>query len=186
MSQPSPKFLGKRIMVSRTRDSLTLTILQKIERWKEALLAAWVAAWFFCGMVFIYELVLASGAFRIFLLVVCALWLYFMLRIGKVLLWRLGGREVLTFTNGKMIIQNAYWSRGKKEIFQFHNIFKLGIIKHKSTSLFAFLDNSFWIIGGDRCGFSYSGRKIVFGKQLEQRDAEALIRITEQAMKEYK
>ncbi|MDZ4824027.1 MAG: hypothetical protein SH856_11255 [Flavobacteriales bacterium] len=186
MSQTAPKFIGKRIMVNRTKDSLTLTILQKVERWQEALLMAWVAAWLFCGIVFIYEMLMAAGAYKIFLLVICALWLYFMIRIGKVLLWRLGGREILTFTKGQLAIQHAFWSRGKKQVFHFHNIFKVSTIKHSATSLLAFMDNSFWIMGGDRIEFSYSGRKVVMGKQLDMRDAEALVRITEQAMKEYK
>lgn len=186
MDQTKPRFIGKRISVSRTRDSLSIIIGQKVERWQEALLLAWVAAWLFCGIVFLREMLLASGGMRIFLVITNSLWLFLLVRIGKVLFWRLGGRELITFEKGKIVIQNAFWNRGRKEVFLISNIFKPGIIKRDSTNFFAFLDNSFWVMGGDRCGFSYSGRKIVFGKQLDMRDAEAIMRIFEQALREYK
>ncbi|MFM7725657.1 MAG: hypothetical protein ACKO7B_03065, partial [Flavobacteriales bacterium] len=77
-------------------------------------------------------------------------------------------------------------SRGKRALFQHHNIFKLGLIKRDATSFLAFLDDSFWIIGGERVGFSYSGRRIQLGKQLALRDAELLLRVMESAIREFK
>ena len=83
-------------------------------------------------------------------------------------------------------IQNAFGSKGKKELFLLQNIFKPGIIKRDATSFLAFLDDSFWIIGGERVGFSYSGRRIQLGKQLTLHDSELLLRVMESAMREYK
>jgi hypothetical protein len=186
MDQTKPRFIGKRVTVTRTKDALTLTIGQKVERWQEAMLVAWVAAWLFCGIVFMREMLLAAGGMRIFLVITNSLWLFLLVRIGKVLLWRLGGNEIVTFSDGRVSIRNAFWNRGKTEQFLISNIFKPGLIKRDPGNFFAFLDNSFWVMGGDRCGFSYSGRKIVFGKQLESRDAEAVMRIFDQALREYK
>ncbi len=186
MDQTKPRFIGKRIAVTRTRNALRIVIGQRVERWQEALLLAWVAAWLFCGIVFIREMLLASGGMRIFLVIANSLWLFLLVRIGKVLLWRLGGNEIITFEKGRVTLQNAVWKRGKTESFLMTNIFKPGIVKRDSTNFFAFLDNSFWILGGDRCGFSYSGRKIVFGKQLDMREAESLMRIFDQALREFK
>jgi hypothetical protein len=177
MNQTAPKFIGKRISILRGNKELTITIHQKIERWQEALLLAWLAAWTFCGvMFFFYLLKTTSNSERLFFIVITSLWLFFFVRIAKVLLWRIAGREIITLKPGTLSIQNAFWNRGKVQVFQIRNIFKLGTIKKNNTNFFAFLDDSFWIMGGDKIGFSHSGTKIQFGKQLNARDTESLVR----------
>jgi hypothetical protein len=85
-----------------------------------------------------------------------------------------------------MTLQNAIGKSGKREVFSYANVFKLGIIKSDTTSFLAFLDDSFWIIGGERVGFSHSGKKVRIGKQLQIKDAELLIRVMESAMRDFK
>ncbi|MEN9638403.1 MAG: hypothetical protein RLZZ262_271 [Bacteroidota bacterium] len=187
----APKFIGKRIKVTRTAQLLQLQINQKLERWQEALLIAWMAAWTFCGGVFIYEFFKAYAnqanfSFRLSMGFCVVLWFFIWWRTGKVLLWRLIGSEVITFTTGKMTIQNAFGKWGRTESFGFENIFKLGLVKQDPTSFLGFLDNSFWIMGGERVGFNYAGTKIRLGKQLDVKDAEYLVRTIEAAMREYR
>ncbi len=187
MNQTEPKFIGKRIAVVRNREQLQVTIGQQIERWQEAALIAWLAAWTFVGGVFLYY-TFASTDFgqRMFFALLSAVWMYFFVRILKVFFWRKRGKEILTFKSGKLYLQNAIGKRGRTEEFAYHNIFKLGLVKNEPTNFFAFLDDSFWIIGGDRVGFNYNGSKIRLGKQLNVRDAELLVRVMESAIKEYK
>jgi hypothetical protein len=94
--------------------------------------------------------------------------------------------EIIRISREGVSIRNAFGSWGKKELFQHHTIFKPGIIKRDPASFLAFLDDSFWIIGGERVGFSYSGRRVQLGKQLTVHDAELLLRVMESAMREYK
>ena len=186
MNQSAPKFIGKRISILRGKDNLVITIQQKIERWQEAMLIAWLAAWTYCGVVFCYYLFNAQeNSDRLFFIVITSLWLFFFVRIFKVLLWRLGGREIITIEKGKLSLRNAFWNWGKPQSYHIRSIFKLGLIKKNTTSFFAFLDDSFWIMGGDKVGFSYSGSKIQLGKQLNTRDAEALVRTMDFALKEF-
>jgi hypothetical protein len=187
MTQSEPKFIGKRISVTRSKDSLKVEITQQIERWQEALLITWLSAWTFCGIYFIYYVALATDTMqRVFFILLSLAWLYFFVRITKVFLWRKFGKEVITFSSGKMMLKNAFGEKGRSEEFSFHNIFKLGLIKPDPTSFLAFLDDSFWIIGGDRVGFSYSGHQVRLGKQLSPRDAELLVRVIESGLREYK
>ena len=81
---------------------------------------------------------------------------------------------------------NAFGSKGKKEKLKLKAIQKLGIIKSDPGNFLAFLDDSFWIMGGERVGFSYAGSKVRFGKQLSVKDCEYLIRSIEAAMREFK
>lgn len=100
-------------------------------------------------------------------------------------MWRKGGREIIRISKGKIEIINAYWKRGLPETFMIRNVFKMGLIKRDQGNFLAFLDDSFWIIGGERVGFSHSGTKIRFGKQLDVKDAELLVRVLESGMREF-
>lgn len=185
MNQSAPKFIGKRIRITRSRDAIEIRISQKIERWQEALLIAWLAGWTFCGAVFIYYFATTNeGSERIFFLISSALWLYFFVRILKVVIWRLGGEELILLEPGKLTIRNIFWKWGRREVFPFQQIFKLGLISRSPTSFLAFLDDSFWIIGGEKVGFSFSGRRIQLGKQLATRDAELLVRVIESGIRD--
>ena len=187
MNQSEPKFIGKRIRVMREKDAINIEINQKIERWQEAMLFFWITSWTFCGGAFLYYAFNAnSQSEQIFFIICSSLWLFFFIRITKVFLWRLIGKEMIRINKEGVSIRNAVGSWGKKELFVHQNIFKPGLIKRDPTSFLAFLDDSFWIIGGERVGFSYSGRRIQLGKQLTLHDAELLLRVMESAMREYK
>ena len=186
MSQTEPKFMGKRISVLRSKEDIVVTITQQIERWQMSLLMTWLAAWTFCGGVFITYLIKALNFDeRMFFVICTGLWAFFMIRLTKVFLWRRSGREIIRISAGKLTLINAYWSKGKTEEFKLNSVFKLGLIKKDPSNFFVFLDDSFWIIGGERVGFSYGGEKIRLGKQLELRDAENLVRILESAIREF-
>ena len=100
-------------------------------------------------------------------------------------MWRKSGKEILVFKKGEMTLQNAFGNRGKKEKFKLEEIKQLGIVKQDENSFFYFLDDSFWIMGGERLGFVYNRSKIRFGKQLNPRDAQTLLRSVDSAVKGY-
>lgn len=186
MSQSAPKFIGKRITVVRSKEDIVITITQQIERWQEALLVTWLLGWTFCGVVFIkYAIETTVFSDRVFFIIATSLWLYFFVKILKVFLWRKGGREIIRISKGQLEIYNAYWKRAMPETFRISNIFKLGLIKRDPANFLAFLDDSFWVIGGERVGFSHSGTKIRVGKQLSIKDAELLVRVIESGMREF-
>jgi hypothetical protein len=186
MTGSEPKFIGKRISVRRSKGEIHIAITQQIERWQEATLVAWILAWLFCGVVIISNAFTAAGSMQIMLIVVSSLWLYFFVRVLKAYLWRKLGREIIVMRSGKMSLKNAFGQLGKTEEFNYQHIFKLGLVKRDPANFFAFLDDSFWVIGGERIGFNYSGQKIRLGKQLSIKDAELLIRVLESGMRELK
>lgn len=187
MADSQPHFIGKRILVKRNRHEIIIEISQRVKRWQETLMLVWLIAWTFCGVVFLYHAFAGSNrSEQIFFIICSSAFLFFFVRIGKVFLWRIRGREIISMSKGKMQLQNAFGSWGKREIFLFENIFKLGIIKRDPTSFLGFLDESFWVIGGERVGFSNAGQKIRLGKQLSPKDAELLVRVIESGLREMK
>ncbi len=187
MNHSEPKFIGKRIRIERSKNDFHIEITQKIERWQEAMLLFWLSAWTFCGGVFLFYAFNATNQTeQLFYIISSSLWLFFFVRISKVFFWRLAGKEIIDISSDGIRIRNSFGKWGKSQLFQQQNIFKLGLIKRESTSFLAFLDDSFWIIGGERVGFNYSGRRIQIGKQLSLRDAELLLRVIESAIREFK
>ena len=113
-------------------------------------------------------------------------WLYFELKIGRAFLWRKMGFEHLTFKNGYLYIKNDIKGLGKSESFDISNIGQIEKIEQSKKNFFAFLDQSFWVVGGEKIFFKYTGREIIFGKQINSKEQEALIQILNGMLKKEK
>lgn len=181
-----PKMLTERISFIRKPDELTVVITQEIPRAKEAMLFAWLCAWALVGGVFIYYWRMAPAAYtdRIFFAISTAFWLYFFVRTIKVWLWRRIGKELLRIHGETLSIKDAYGKWGKARMYTTDQVRKFGVVPYDFTKFGQFMDRSFWVIGGESLGFEYRGKKIVFGKQLSDRDALQLARIIEKALRE--
>lgn len=179
--------ISPRITVSKLdNQEIYIEIDQKVDRWKLSMLLSWLLAWTYCGGVFIYYAIVAQAlSDRIFFIVSTSLWLYFFVRIGKAFLWRRIGKEKIWIRSGELEIQNAFGSRGKRERLRLKAIQKLGLIKSDPGNFLAFLDDSFWIIGGERVGFVHGSSQYRIGKQLDVRSAENLVRVMDSAIKAY-
>ena len=187
MTDSKPHFIGNRIQVKRNHREIIIEISQRVKRWQETLMLLWLSAWSFCGMVFFYHSFTSTNrSEQIFFIICSSVFLFFFVRIGKVFFWRMKGKEIIRISEGKIHLRNAFGRFGKTEIFQFEQIFKLGIIKKDPTSFLSFLDESFWVIGGERVGFNYASQKIRLGKQLSPKDAELLLRVLESGLREMK
>lgn len=187
MAKVEERNIGKRVYFRKSGDDLHIEINQKVERYKESLLMAWLAAWIFCGIYFIYELnTTDDSGLRTFLYISLAFWAFFFFRIGKVFLWRIIGKEIITVSNGYLKIKNAFGKFGREEKFKASAIKNFGLTKYDPKSFFQFMDQSFWIIGGDKIGFEYSSKKIRLGKQLEDNDAIALTRMLDKYINQHK
>jgi hypothetical protein len=180
------KQVSPRISFTKTNDFLEVRITQKIASWKEILLGLWLLLWAGCGLVFVIEAMKIEGAQRWLFVVIIAFWAFFFFRIGKVFMWRRIGVEVLRFAEGKLSITNRFGSVGKPQFFSLDNVNALNEIKLDNTSFFQFMDNSFWIIGGDRLGFSHMSKQYQFGKQISEMEVRALKPMLNKALREYK
>lgn len=181
-----PKLLTERVSFLRKPDELTVVITQQIPRAKEALLAAWLMAWAMVGAVFVYYWLKseAGSSDRIFFAISTAFWLYFFVKIGKVFLWRKIGRELVRVQGESLSIKQAYGTRGKAKVYDTTRIRKFGVIPYDFTKFGQFIDRSSYVIGGDTLGFEYNGTKILFGKQLGDKEAVQLARIIDKALRE--
>ena len=144
----------------------------------------WAVAWLLCGAYIIYaRMQLAVGdPVRQYLLVFLAFWTYYMVLVGKAALWRLNGFELWRIKDGTLTVKDSLFGYGKARSYFVDNIQKLGLLAVDERSWKWQLDQSGWMIGGERLGFEHLGRKIIFGKGLSDEEARQLVPLLKHAL----
>lgn len=171
------KHISERVSYKDHGDKLTVIISSKIERWKEGLLIMWLLGWTFSGAYFAYELFTQQhdDNMKIALVIMLSFWVFFEVRIGKALLWRKYGMEFLKLEDGQLFIKNSIKGYGKSLPYFCANIKNIHLLDKKDMSPLAFLENSFWFVGGETIGFYHKDKLVKLGKQLSKEEAKKLV-----------
>lgn len=180
------KFLSPKVSYQQHADSFSIVVSAKIERWKEAVLMAWVAAWTASGLFFMYQLTQPlPRETKMGVVILLFFWLYFELRVGRALAWRLWGYEQLRFSPGKFSIKQNIRGYGKRRDYFVGNIERFKVVE-KSTSFFGTMDESFWVMGGQRIYFEHLGKKVGVGMQLDEQDTRKLLDLLQKQLVKYR
>ncbi len=178
------EFISERVSVERGPESLSIVISARLPRPKEALLVAWFTAWTACGAYFIWSLSQhPDEKTRTGLIIMLAFWLWFEWRIGRVLLWRLKGFEIWRLKGNILTVKDSILGYGKASDYFLDNIERFGTLQVDPTSWKWQLNDSFWVMGGERLGFEYTGRKVVLGKGLSAMEAQRAAQALDNALK---
>ena len=177
--------VSERVSVDRHDGRLSVVISARLPKNKEALLVAWFLCWLLIGAYMFYARTkLPEGEpMRQYLLGFLAFWLYFAVKVGRVVLWRLKGFELWRLKDGILTFKDSLFSYGKATPYFVENIQQLGALKIDRTSLKYHLNDSFWTIGGERLGFEHLGRKVIFGKGLNEDEARRVLSVLQEALK---
>ncbi|MFZ1685846.1 MAG: hypothetical protein WAU70_00375 [Flavobacteriales bacterium] len=170
--------ISDRVSVERSKDRMTVVISARLARAKEGLLMAWVLMWTVCGGVFIHQFAtLPSGSMRAFMLGMCAFWLFYELRIGRTLLWRMKGFEIWRVKDGILTIKDSIFGYGKAHDWFTANIKDLGFVPIDRNDWRMQFTDSFWTMAGERLTFTHLEKRVAFGKGLSDEEASALVKI---------
>lgn len=180
------EIVSDRVSIDRSGGRTSVVISARLPKQKEALLVAWFVAWLVCGVAI---LIARSGLpegdpKRQFWLVFLAFWAYFFVRVGRAVLWRLKGFEQWRLKDGVLTIKDSIFGYGKARPYFVENIQKLGALNIDRTSFKYQLNDSFWTIGGERLGFEHLGRKVIFGKGLNEAESKRVVSVLQDALKE--
>jgi len=177
--------ISERVTVDRSEGRTTVVISARLTKGKEALLVAWFVAWLAIGIYVVIERTRlpADDIVRQYLLVFLAFWLYFAVRVGKAVLWRLKGFELWRLKDGTFTIKDSIFGYGKAHPFFIENIQRMGLLDLDRTSIKYQLNDSFWTIGGERLGFEHLGRKVIFGKGLDEAESKRVLFVLQDALK---
>ncbi|MEO7082520.1 MAG: hypothetical protein ABIY71_13390 [Flavobacteriales bacterium] len=172
------EFISERVSYQRQEDGLSVVISNRLPRSKQFMLYAWLLAWTACGYVFIYEL--SRGVEKdmfIPLIIMLAFWIYFEVRVFRVVLWRLKGFELWRVQNGELTVKDSLFRLGKANRYFIANIKRFGPLNMDETSWKWQMSDSFWTRGAERLGFEYHDKKVAFGRGLTKEEAGKLAQL---------
>lgn len=179
------EIVSERVSIDRSADRTSVVISARLPKGKEALLVAWFLCWLLVGAYIIHaRFQLSEGdTLRQYLLVFLAFWFYFVVKVGRAVLWRLKGFEIWRLKDGVLTIKDSIFGYGKANTYFVENIQKLGALNIDPTSFKYQVTDSFWTIGGERLGFEHAGRKVIFGKGLNEAEAARVVAVLQDALR---
>ena len=180
------EFISDRVSMDRSEGRLSVVISPRLAQSRRYLLITWVLLWTVCGvLIFRERLSLPAGdPLRQYLLAFLAFWAYFEIKVLRALLWRLKGFELWRVKDGTLTIKDSIFGFGTANSYFVQNIQKLGLINIEPTSWKWQMNESGWVIGGERLGFEHLGKKVVFGKGLSDEEARQLVPVLKKVFNE--
>ncbi|MCB0793382.1 MAG: hypothetical protein KDB88_01475 [Flavobacteriales bacterium] len=177
------RFLSDRVSMEETEGATSVVISARLKPAARTLLVTWTLAWTLCGAYMMWELIrMPPGEIRQYLLVFMAFWLYFEIRIGRALLWRLYGFELLRIKDGVFTIKDSIWGFGTARDHFLENVNDLRVLDIDEASWKWQMNESFWVIGGERLQFEHLGRTQAFGKGLTAEESRAVLKELQRAI----
>ena len=177
--------IGARITFNQDQDSLRIRIQQHIPSAQMSLLTAWLVVWLGLEAIVLYFWTQypAQGNAWLGYGIYSAFWAFFAFRIGKVWLWRTRGQEVITVDHKGLSVALAFGQRGLPDFFA-HGTYRLpSKIQENPQQILRTFEKAFWSMGGETLQFDSGKRTMVLGKQLDERDADALLKMMVAACK---
>jgi hypothetical protein len=171
------EYIGKRISIKRDEKGVSIVILSTVDKIKRILLFIWFFLWTLSGIIiFSQYFIIPDQQTRVALIVWLGFWGYFEYKIFKAVMWRNFGVEKIKLREGKFFYKKDVSGKGKIKSYEFDRIKDLRVMEQKD-SFFENINNSYWVIGGEKLVFDYQGKEIKFGIQLEEADAKALFKV---------
>src|SRR5690554_5763805 len=174
------KLLSEKVSYSKENGRLQILILGKIERWKESLILGWLLAWIFCGGVVINEFLKSDDRdMKMMLFLFLIFWAYYLWRVVRMFLYRRGGNELIKIEDGVMWLKKSFFTYGKSKQYNLNQIVDLKAIELKKSSMSYAYENGWWVLGGEKIGFTYNGSFVKFAMQIDERVRDKLIQLIE-------
>jgi len=176
--------IGKRISVKKKEDhEISIVILSSQDKIKNILLFAWFFAWTVSGIiVFTSYFTINDNNTKIAIIVWLGFWAYFEFKAFKAFTWRKFGVERIKLKEGKLFYKRDVAGRGKIKVYDFNFMKDLKVVEPKENSFIENVNNSYWVIAGEKISFDYYGKEIKIGIQLEKADADELIKVIKKKM----
>lgn len=170
------KYISPRISYRENQGETTLVISSQIAKPKFVMLTVWLCLFGLSGLLIVSQIFVPGypGMTRIGFIAFTSFWAYFMYRLGYVWWFRKSGMEFIRLQDGKLSIKRAIHTYGKSHEFLIGNIKHFGQRVQAQKSFSTELENSFWVLGGERLQFEYLGRDIRFGIQLTDEEVQKL------------
>ena len=177
--------IGDRILFEQDDNTLKVTIEQGIPAGQMSLLSIWLLLWLSLEAVVLYFWTQepTQGNAGIGYAIYSAFWAFFAFRIGKVWMWRRRGKEVIVVNRKGISIALAFGQRGLPDFFAHGSYNAPKRIQENPQQILRTFERAFWSLGGETLQFDAGKRTMVMGKQLSEKDANALLKMMAGACK---
>jgi hypothetical protein len=171
------RVISERISILKKEDVLSIVILSANDRKKVMFMLLWLIAWSVCGViVFANYFKLQNKDAKLFVIVYLSFWAYFEFKILRAFTWKKWGKEKLWVQNGIIYYQREINGRGKIKEYNLELVDDLKIRELNPGSFFDYINQSFWIKGGERLEFTYQGKQVSFGMQITDEEARTILK----------
>ncbi len=169
---PEIKIISNRVSFSENAKKFVLVIIPERNRLKMYLLFFWLLAWTAAGIyIMLQSIYMPDKKYKIFAFIYFFFWLYFEGMVVKVFHWRKWGKEVLVIESGKAIYEKNAFLKNKRIILDLNIAKDCEVISLNETKWQDFFTTSFWHIGKERLRLSAGAQEILFGFQLNDKEA---------------
>lgn len=169
--------ISPRVSLFQNEDTFSIVILPSDKQWKVIVLFIWMFLWTLSGIiVFTQYFSSDSRDMKIAIIIWLGFWSYFEFKIGRAFLFRKFGKEKLWLKGGKMFYLREIFKRGKVQEFDIELIRGIKLIDIKKSDFFQQVNESFWVIGGERISFEYGSKEIKFGIQLTEEETKKIFK----------
>ena len=172
------EYIGKKISVVKKENELSIVISAGTKPRESYMILFWLACWTFCGAYILYSISqIPSRDSKIFGFVFAAFWIYFEVRTFNSYMWKRYGREVIKIKDGKFFIKKDIRKRGKIHAYEIEFIKDLRKRMEDKQSFVNILSSTDWLMLREALVFDCAGKEIKFGYQLNEEDAQALLKL---------
>lgn len=178
------EYIGKRISIKRSPTETSIVILSTADKSKKWVLLIWFILWTISGIVVMGQFFLIPDQnTKAALIGWLGFWAYFEYKTFKAVMWRSYGIEKIKLRENKLFYKRDVAGKGKINAYDFDFMKDFAIIELKENSLLDNLNNSYWVVAGERLTFDFQGKPVKFGIQLNEEDATALFKLIKKQIK---
>jgi hypothetical protein len=175
------EYIGKRITYVQKEDELSIVVSSFSDKKKNILLLTWTIAWTLGGIaMLVYLFYVPAGQMKTMLLVWLGFWVYFEYKVWKAYTWRKFGKEIIKIGKGHFFYKQDNRGAGKIHDYQTESIQDLGKYSKSQGEIVNHFMSSYWVVGGETLSFRYYGKEILFGRELEEKDAKVLLKLLQE------
>lgn len=177
------KVIGKRISILKKEKLLSIVILPTDDNKKLVLMFLWLMAWTFCGlMFFVNYFKVTNYDLKIAIIVFLSFWFYFEFKIIRAFMWKKWGKEKIWVQNSLLHYQREVNGRGKVREYNLDLLNDLKLVGVDEKNFGDFINQSYWIKGGEMLEFIYQGKSIRFAMQVKPEEARTILTELQQAV----
>jgi len=166
-------------------ENFEITIKSYFDMGKQNLLITWLILWSVAGIGIVSQFLMTHlEGFTMYLVVWLAFWAYFEYKVIYAFRWRRFGMERLFIKEEMLYLSREVSGRGIPEKYDVNWIKNLRVKEIKENNFIAAISKAYWNPGEERIVFDFKGKEVLFGMELNDKEAKNICKVLGKKLKE--